>query len=84
MQAKQRKLAAASIGVSALVAMGALGVVFSDVSSAQPEQVMGPVASQATGPTITQTTPPTTPEVALATVSVTATTPSGFSPAPHP
>ena len=84
MQAKQWKSGSATIGVSAVIAMGALGVAFGNVSSAEPEQVVGPVAQQGTEQTITTTTPPTTPETTKATPSVTATTPSGFSPAPSP
>jgi hypothetical protein len=83
-QHKSVKLLSAVIGVSAVVAMGALGLIFGDVSSAEPEQVVGPVAPQATGQTITTTTPPTAPETSVAAPSVTATTPSGFAPAPGP
>jgi hypothetical protein len=83
-QAKQWKLASATIGVSAVVAMGALGLIFGDVSSAEPEQVVGPVAPQATGQTVTTTTPPPAPETSVASPTVTATTPSGFAPAPGP
>ena len=83
MIAAQWKLGSATIGVSAGVAMGALGVIFGDVSSAEPVQV-GPVAPQATEQTITTTTPPTAPETSVATPIATATTPSGFAPAPHP
>ncbi len=82
MQAKQWKLGSATIGVSAVFAMGALGVIFGDVSSDEPEQVVGPVAPQATEQTFT--TPPTAPETSVATPVATATTPSGFAPAPHP
>jgi hypothetical protein len=84
MQAKQWKLGSASIGVSAVVATGALGVTFGDVRSVEPEQFRGPVAPLATEQTITTTTPPPTPETSLATPSVTATTPSGFAPVTHP
>jgi hypothetical protein len=83
-QAKRWKLGSASIGVGAVVAMGALGVIFGDVSSAEPEQVVGAVAPQASEQTVTSTTPPAVPETSVATPSVTATTPSGFAPAPHP
>jgi hypothetical protein len=83
-QHKKVKLLSAVIGVSAVVAMGALGVIFGDVSSAEPEQVAGPVAPQATGQTVTTTTPPPAPETSVAAPSVTATTPSGFAPAPGP
>ena len=84
MTAAQWKLGSATIGVSAVVAMGALGVIFGDVSSAEPAHVLGPVAPQATEQTVTTTTPPLVPETSVATPSVTATTPSGFAPAPHP
>jgi hypothetical protein len=83
-QAKQWKSGSATIGVSAVIAMGALVVAFGNVSSVEPEQVIGPVAQQATEQTITTTTPPTMPETTMATPSVTATTPSGYSPAPGP
>ena len=81
---KRVKLLSAVIGVSAVVAMGALGVIFGDVSSAAPEQVGGPVAQQASEQTITTTTPPPAPETSVATPSVTATTPSGFMPVSKP
>jgi hypothetical protein len=83
-QVEQWKLGSATIGVSAVFAMGALGVIFGDVSSDAPEQVVGPVAPQATEQTFTTTTPPTAPETSVATPVATATTPSGFAPAPHP
>ena len=83
-QAKQWKLGSATIGVSAVVAMGALGVIFGDVSSAAPAQVVGPVAPQATEQTVTTTTPPPVPETSAATPGVTATTPSGFMPVTQP
>ena len=82
---KRVKLLSAVIGVSAVVAMGALGVIFGDVmSSAQPAQVGGPVAPQATEQTITTTTPPPVPETSVASPTVTATTPSGFMPVTKP
>ena len=84
MQAKQWKSGSATIGVSAVVAMAALGVIFGDVSSAQPAQVGGPVAPQATEQTITTTTPPAVPETSVASPTVTATTPSGFMPVTQP
>ena len=83
-QQKRVKLLSAVIGASAVVAMGALGVIFGDVSSAEPAQVVGPVAPQATEQTITTTTPPPVPETSVASPTVTATTPSGFAPAPGP
>ena len=85
MKAKQWKMGAATIGVSAVVAIGALGVIFGNVSPTEREQVAVPVAPQATEqPVTTTTTPPPAPETSVATPSVTATTPSGFAPAPHP
>ena len=84
-QQKRVKLLSAVIGVGAVVAMGALGVIFGDVmSSAQPEQVVGPVAPQASEQTITTTTPPAVPETSVASPTVTATTPSGFMPVTKP
>jgi len=83
-QAKQWKLGSATIGVSAVVAMGALGGIFGDVGSAEPEHVAGPVVPLATGQTVTTTTPPPAPEISVASPTVTATTPSGFAPAPGP
>ena len=84
MQAKQWKSGSATIGVSAVVAMGALGVIFGDVSPVEPEQVGDPVAQQPSEQTITTTTPPPAPETSVATPSVTATTPSGFMPVSPP
>jgi len=83
-QPKRVKLLSAVIGVSAVVAMGALGVILGDVSSAEPEQVGGPVAQQASEQTITTTTPPAAPETSVASPTVTATTPSGFMPVSKP
>jgi hypothetical protein len=83
-QPKRVKLLSAAIGVSAVVAMGALGVIFGDVSSAEPEQVGGPVAQQASEQTVTTTTPPAAPETSVASPTVTATTPSGFMPVTQP
>ena len=87
MNANQRrrvKLLSAVIGASAVVVMGALGVIFGDVSSAEPAQVVGAVAPQATEQTITTTTPPAAPETSVASPTVTATTPSGFMPVTKP
>ena len=84
MQAKQWKSGSATIGVSAVVAMGALGVIFGDVSSVEPEQVGDPVAQQLSEQTITTTTPPAVPETSVASPTVTATTPSGFMPVTKP
>ena len=83
-QQKRVKLLSAVIGVSAVVAMGALGVIFGDVSSAEPAQVVGAVAPQGTEQTVTTTTPPPVPATSVASPSVTATTPSGFMPVTKP
>ena len=83
-QPKRVKLLSAVIGVSAVVTMGALGVILGDVSSAEPAQVIGAVAPQATEQTVTTTTPPPVPETSVASPSVTATTPSGFMPVTKP
>jgi hypothetical protein len=81
-QQKRVQLLSAVLGVSAVVAMGAIfGAV---MSSAQPEQVGGPVAPQAPEQTITTTTPPAAPETSVASPTVTATTPSGFMPVTKP
>ena len=82
-QGKQWKLGLATIGVSAVVVMGALGIL-GDVSSAEPEQVAGPVVPLATGQTVTTTTPPTVPDTPTAAPGVLATPPSGFAPVYHP
>jgi hypothetical protein len=80
----KQKVGAASIGVCAVLAMGALGVIFGDVDSAKSQQFVGSVAPQATEAMMTTTTPPPAPETSVATPVVTATTPSGYSPAPGP
>jgi hypothetical protein len=72
-KSSQLKLAAAGIGAGALVAMGALSVVFSDAPGTLGE---GPEVTL--GQTSTSTTAPTTIETSVATPPVTATTPSGF------
>ena len=83
-QQKRVKLLSAVIGASAVVAMGALGVIFGDVSSAEPAQVVGAVAPQGTEQTVTTTTAPPVPLTSVASPSVTATTPSGFMPVTKP
>jgi hypothetical protein len=83
-QTNKWKLWSAAIGFSAVVAVGALGVIFGDAGSAEPKQVVDSVVPQATEQTITTTTPPPAPETSVASPSVTATTPSGFWPAPGP
>jgi hypothetical protein len=78
------KVVSAVLGASTVVAMGALGVILGDVSSAEPAQVVGAVAPQASEQTVTTTTPPPMPLTSVATPSVTATTPSGFMPVTKP
>jgi hypothetical protein len=80
---KKLKLMSAGIGASAVVAMGALGVAFSDVSAAEPDSTPGPVATpeMTSGQTVATTTPPSAPPTSQATPSVTATKPPGFTPA---
>ena len=66
MRSKQFKLASATVGASAAVAMGALGVVFSNVSAAEPEPPPppGPVTTSemTTAESITESPAPETPE----------------------
>ena len=83
-QQERVKLLSAVLGASAVVAMGALGVIFGDVTSGEAAQVVGAVAPQATEQTVTTTTPPPAPETSVATPTVTATTPSGFMPVTKP
>jgi hypothetical protein len=72
-KSSQLKVMAAGIGAGALVAMGALTVVFSDAPGTLGE---GPEITL--GETTTSTTPPTTVATSVATPTVTASTPSGF------
>jgi hypothetical protein len=69
----QLKLMAAGIGASAIVAMGALTVVFSDAPGSIGE---GPEVTL--GETTTSTTAPSKPETSIATPMVTASVPEGF------
>jgi hypothetical protein len=71
---KRMKLVSATVGGSAAIAMCALGITFSTVSSAEPE-APEPTVEATTGETITTTTPPSTPETTVATPSVTGTAP---------
>ena len=82
MKAKQWKLASASIGGGAVLAMGALGVVFGNIGFAGPGTIVSSVAPQATEQTVTTTTPPPAPATSVASPTVTASTPSGFASAP--
>ena len=72
----QLKLMAAGIGASAIVAMGALTVVFSDTPGSIGE---GPELTL--GETITETVAPTELATTFATPPVTADRPDGFEPA---
>jgi hypothetical protein len=66
------KLISATVGASAAIALGVLGIAFSTVSSAEPETpAPGPASQATTGETITTTTPPATPETTEATPSIT-------------
>ena len=69
----QLKLMAAGAGTCAIVAMGALTVVFSDAPGSIGE---GPEITL--GETTTSTTAPSKPETSIATPMVTAVRPSGF------
>ncbi|RDH77000.1 hypothetical protein DVS77_19480 [Mycolicibacterium moriokaense] len=72
MKSTQLKLVSATVGATAAIAMGALGVAFSSVSSAEEPLIAGPVATPeaTTGETITTTTPPSTPETSEAKPSI--------------
>jgi hypothetical protein len=72
-KSSQLKVVAAGVGASALVAMGALTVVFSDAPGSISE---GPEITL--GETTTSTTAPTELETSIATPMVTASTPEGF------
>jgi hypothetical protein len=72
-KSSQLKLVAAGVGAGALVAMGALTVVFSDAPGTLGE---GPEITL--GETTTSTTAPSAPETSVATPEVTASTPEGF------
>jgi hypothetical protein len=72
-KSSQLKLVAASFGGTALVAMGALTVVFSGAPGSISE---GPEITL--GETTTSTTAPSAPETSIATPMVTASTPEGF------
>ncbi len=70
MKSKQLKLGAATLGTSALLAMGGFAIA-SGVSSAQDE-VEVPSPEITMGETTTSTTAPTEPETSVATPEVTA------------
>lgn len=80
MNPKQIKLASATIGSGAVVAMGALGLASNDTSAAEPP-VPGPVTTSeiTTGETITETVAPEAPQTSAATPNIT-TTPTSAEP----
>jgi hypothetical protein len=80
-QSTQFKLASAGIGAGALITMGAFGVVFSDVSAAEPEPAPpGPVTTSEAilGETVTPTEDAEVPDP-VATPEIT-TTPTSAEP----
>ncbi len=69
MKSNQLKLASATIGASALIAMGALAVTSNETSVAEPEPPPpGPVTTSeiTTGESITETVAPEAPETTAA------------------
>lgn len=80
MNSKQSKLASATLGASAVVAMGAFGAASYDTSAADPPSP-GPVTTSemTTGDTITETVAPTAPQIPPATPNIT-TTPTSAEP----
>jgi hypothetical protein len=72
-KSSQIKLVAAGAGAGALVAMGALTVVFSDAPGSMSD---GPEITL--GSTTTSTVAPVSVETSVATPMVTASTPQGF------
>jgi hypothetical protein len=70
-KSKQLKLAAATAGTSALLAMGAVGVA-AGVSSAQDDTEAPPSPEVTYGQTTTSSTAPSEPETPVATPEVTA------------
>ncbi|MBU8811439.1 hypothetical protein KL953_21395 [Mycolicibacterium goodii] len=73
------KIVSGIAGLSAVVAMGALGVVAGHAPDHGPDYAMG---SMQTGATVTQSTAPTAPETSMAKPFFTFTTPEGFA-VPH-
>jgi hypothetical protein len=74
-KSQQLKFVAAGIGASAVVAMGAIGLVFSDVSAAEPQEPPppGPVLTSeiTTGESITESVAPEAPETTVAEPPIT-------------
>jgi hypothetical protein len=75
-KSSQLKVLAAGVGASAVVAMGALTVVFGEAPAGTGTVGEGPEITL--GETVTTTTPPSKPETSVATPEVTASTPEGF------
>lgn len=74
MYSKQIKLFSATVGASALLAMGAFAIVSNDVSAAQDEPLPpGPVTTSeiTTGETSTESTAPEEPETTAAEPPIT-------------
>jgi hypothetical protein len=84
-KSKQIRVASATAGATAVLAMGALTVAFSDVSAADPPEPAppGPVSTSeiTTGATVAAEDVPEAPATTLVTPSVTAEPPEGFEPA---
>ena len=76
MKSRQLKLAAASVGAGAFVAMGALGVVFAGQSDGVGTVSKGPEVTL--GETTTETGAPTKLATTFVTPPVTAEKPAGF------
>jgi hypothetical protein len=75
-QQKRVKLLSAVIGASAVVAVGAVGVVVANERAGPGTVMSGP--GMTLGPTTTTTTPPAAPVTSVAVPTDTATPPSGF------
>ena len=75
-QQKRVKLLSAVIGASAVVAVGAVGVVVANERAGTGTIESGP--GMTLGPTTTTTTPPAAPVTSVAIPTHTATPPSGF------
>ena len=71
MKSTKVKLATAAVGAGAVLGLGALSVVFSETSSADPAPP-GPVSTTpvTTGETVTATTAPATPTTSVAQPSI--------------
>ena len=75
MKSSQFKMASAGVGASAVIAMGALGLAFSDISAAEPEPPPppGPVTTSeiTTGETVTETREMDGPKTSVAVPPIT-------------